>query len=114
MAYCHSSYFPKQLFSGEAAIRWREDVGQWQMNPAEADCERYDASRECPRGPCGARTGWAFIPGQIANWRWSVDYDAPQARHFQGPFYEAQRATNYCGNAISPGNSHLSWNRLLP
>ena len=99
MAHCQSSYFPKHLFTADAAIRWREEVGQSPINPAHAECERYGPSRQCPRGPCGSRPSWSFMPGQIANWKWSVDFAADDPRHFHGPYNEGNNMpNNYCVN----------------
>lgn len=104
MASCQSSYFPKKLFTKNADVEWQQQVGRWPINPANAECERYDTSRKCPLGPCGARTGWAFIPGQISQWRWSTDTNDITG----APFFTSERPINYCGNMISPKNSHLS------
>ena len=67
-------------------------------------CKRYDDAHTGPA--CDTRTGFAFMPGQIANWRWSTDFPANgPAAQGNAPFFQAQRSHNYCG-------SHLSRNRL--
>ncbi len=105
----HSDYFGAKLFTQEAATQWLKDTSQYPMDPAQAQCERYDTARNCPTGPCFARTGWNFMPGQIANWKWSVDYDstdlAGPIAQGNAPFFQAERTQDYCGK-------HLSWNRL--
>lgn len=116
-SHCETSYFPKHFYTKQAATEWQyiterslHDSSGSPINPALASCERYDDSRRCPTGPCGARTGWNFIPGQIAQWKWSTDYNTsdPAGPVATGgaPFFQAEHPMNYCGN-------HLSWDRLL-
>lgn len=66
-------YFPNKLFTNESVRDWQTTNFQYPRDWAMMPCENFDTP--FPTGPCGARTGWAFMPGQIAKWRWSTDYD---------------------------------------
>lgn len=71
-------YFPSHMYTNKAIEQWQQKNYQYPRDWASMPCENFDTL--FPTGPCGARTGWAFMPGQIAKWRWSTDYDTCDSR----------------------------------